>query len=126
MINQSLSVSDVAQQTGVSAHTLRYYERIGLIPEVERTSSGHRRYGERHIRWVRFLRRLRSAGMPIAKMRRYVALITAGDDSSEERFELLAAHREDVVRRIEELQTHLEILDRKLKRGCGPDRERSR
>ena len=118
------SVSDIARETGVSAHTLRYYERIGLLPEVERAaSSGHRRYHERHVHWIRFLRRLRSAGMPIATMRRYVALAQAGDASRPERMAILEAHRNEVARQIEELQAHLDVLDRKLKTGCSPRRE---
>lgn len=123
MTNQGLSIGEVARRTGVSAHTLRYYERVGLLPEVERAESSHRRYGERHVRWVRFLCRLRSAGMPIATMQRYVALAMAGEATLAQRHEMLAVHRREVVERIAQLEAHLEVLDRKLRRGCGPEHE---
>ena len=119
-----LTISDLARETGVTPHTLRYYERLGLIPEVERSGEGrHRRYSRRHVGWIRFLRRLRSAEMPIKKLRQYVALMNDGEATAGERLTLLAAHREDVAAKIGELAAHLEILDGKLQRGCGPHRE---
>lgn len=117
-----MTIQELAEEVGVSAHTLRYYEREGLMPEVRRDAgSGHRRYDDVHVRWVRFLRRLRLAGMPIAMVRRYVDAVRSGDSGNDERLALLAAHRSEVVRRLDELGAHLEVLDRKLERGCGPE-----
>jgi len=70
-----MSIQEFSRVTGLSSHTLRYYEGAGLMPRVERNASGHRRYSERHEGWVRFLRHLRLAGMSIATIRRYVALL---------------------------------------------------
>ena len=83
------TIRDVARETGLSVHTLRYYERIGLIPPVERAESGHRRYRDKDIAWFEFLRKLRATGMPIRKVREYVALQQQGDETLRERFELL-------------------------------------
>lgn len=125
MSDQALSIAQLAERTGVSAHTLRYYEKLGLLPEVDRdTRSGHRRYWARHVRWVRFLRRMRLAGMPIATMREYVdARQMGGQVSMSRRQNILARHRQHVARQIEELQQHLEIVDRKLEKGCDPSLE---
>src|SRR5205807_8170323 len=96
-IAEALSISDVAEATGLSAHTLRYYERAGLMLDpVGRAPSSHRRYTEREIRWVVFLTKLRMTGMPIRVMRDYADLVRAGDGNEAERLELLQAHRQTV------------------------------
>ena len=120
-MTERMTIRELSAATGISVHTLRYYERAGLMPPVARhPGSGHRRYEDRHLRWVRFLRHLRSAGMPIAQVTRYVEFVrqeTAGDRG---RLDLLAEHRDSVMRKIEELQGHLAVLNAKLARGCGP------
>jgi DNA-binding transcriptional MerR regulator len=89
-----LGISDAARATGVSAHTLRYYERAGLmLDRVGRASSSHRRYTDDEIRWVVLLTKLRSTGMPIRRMREYAALVRAGDGNEAERLALLEEHR---------------------------------
>ncbi len=125
MTKEPLSISELAREADISTHTLRYYERIGLMPETERTVVGrHRRYSQRYVGWIRFLRRLRATGMPIRMVRQYVALIDRGEEESwDARRRILADHREDVARQIKELQSHLVSLDRKLDRGCSPNRE---
>jgi DNA-binding transcriptional MerR regulator len=120
-----MSIKEFCRVTSMSPHTLRYYERAGLMPRVERNSSGHRRYGDRHVLWVRFLRHLRMAGMSIATIRRYTVLIDQGPAGDAQRMALLLEHREDVTARLRELKGHLAALNRKLRRGCGPDVERS-
>jgi len=124
-MEEKLTISDLADRTGVSAHTLRYYETAGLLPEVDRApSSGHRRYAPWHERWVRFLRKLRSAGMPVRQMREYVTAYLDGEEASwPRRRTILAEHRERVAARIAELEAHLAVLDRKLARGCDPSLE---
>ncbi len=110
-----MSISDVAAATGLSAHTLRYYEREGLmLTPVDRASSRHRRYSEADVSWVVFLTKLRSTAMPIARMREYVELARRGDDTTPERLELLLIHRMAVVRQLEEMTASLAAIDKKI------------
>lgn len=120
-----MSIAEFCRVTHMSPHTLRYYERAGLMPRVERNSSGHRRYSDRHALWVAFLRHLRMAGMSIAAIRRYAVLIDHGPAGDAQRMTLLRDHRNDVAARLRELKEHLAALDRKLRSGCGPDVERA-
>ena len=110
-----MSISDVAERTGLTTHTLRYYEREGLmLTPVERASSSHRRYTEADVTWVTFLTKLRSTAMPIATMRQYVALARQGDATQPERLELLLLHRMSVVRQLEEMTASLAAIDYKI------------
>lgn len=110
-----MSISDVAAATGLSAHTLRYYEREGLmLTPVDRASSRHRRYSEADVSWVVFLTKLRSTAMPIARMREYVELARRGDGTTPERLELLLIHRMAVVRQLEEMTASLAAIDKKI------------
>jgi DNA-binding transcriptional MerR regulator len=94
-----LTVQQVVEKTGLSEHTLRYYERAGLIPPIQRASNGHRRYTEEDIGWLNFVKRLRSAGMPIVQVQRYVMLQQHGGLTLEERLEMLREHRRAVSNR---------------------------
>lgn len=122
----SYTIREVAAAAGVSAHTLRYYEEAGIMPEVPRRPNGHRCYGDDHVRWIRFLRRLRLAGMSIAQVREYAALAGQGEQSMVERAAMLADHRDQVKDQIRELNEHLELIEAKLERfaesgvACGP------
>ena len=75
----ALAIHEVAEQTGLSAHTLRYYERAGLLLPIERAPSGHRRYSDGDVKAIQFLTKLRSAGMPVADIQRYVELAQLGE-----------------------------------------------
>ncbi|WP_202630489.1 MerR family transcriptional regulator [Deinococcus alpinitundrae] len=108
-----LSIGEVAARLGVSVHTLRYYERAGLI-DVPRQESGVRRYSGREIELLRFLLALRATGMPIALIRRYIGLARLGEVSEIERRALLVQHRGDVLARIEALNTDLGAIERKI------------
>jgi len=111
----AMSISDVAERTGLSTHTLRYYEREGLMfAPVDRASSTHRRYSEADVSWVVFLTKLRSTSMPIARMREYVELARRGDDSTAERLELLLIHRMNVVRQLDDMTASLAAIDYKI------------
>ncbi len=111
----SYSISEVAELTGLTAHTLRYYERAGLmLAAVDRTTTAHRRYTEREIGWVRFLTKLRSTAMPIARVREYVDLVRRGEDTVDDRLELLLIHRANVVAQLEEMTTSLAAIDFKI------------
>ncbi|MGK4003613.1 MerR family transcriptional regulator [Sorangium sp. So ce1036] len=111
----ALTIAAVAAATGTSAHTLRYYERIGLIRPVSRARSGHRRYGPDDVRWVEFLRKLHATGMPIRRMLAYAALVRRGDDTISERRALLEAHRDEVAAKLAEQEAHLEIIEKKVR-----------
>ncbi|MFJ9854008.1 MerR family transcriptional regulator [Streptomyces sp. NPDC101150] len=108
------TISEVAEHTGLSAHTLRWYERIGLMPHVDRTHTGQRRFTNRDLDWLNLVTKLRLTGMPVADMVRYAELVREGDGTFPEREELLTAHREDVRQRIAELQSTLTVLDYKI------------
>jgi len=111
----ALTIAEVSEQTGLTAHTLRYYERDGLmLSRVERAGSGHRRYSERDLRWLSLLTGLRSTGMPIRDIKRYAALVRAGDGNEQERLVLLLAHRARVEARLAEAMAHLKVIDHKI------------
>jgi DNA-binding transcriptional MerR regulator len=114
-------ISEVAAHTGLSAHTLRWYERIGLMPHVDRSHTGQRRYTNRDLHWLDFVGKLRLTGMPVADMVRYAELMREGDHTIPERRALLEAHREAVRERMEELRDSLRVLDRKIHNyACAP------
>jgi DNA-binding transcriptional MerR regulator len=116
-----MTISEFAARTGVSAHTLRYYERAGLIPMVPRDPvSGRRTYTAEYAEWVRFVRSLRATGMPIRELRRYATLVAEGDTTWPARKAMLAAHRERVVATLALLEEQRLMLDQKLALGCAP------
>ncbi|KAB8170844.1 MerR family transcriptional regulator [Streptomyces sp. 3MP-14] len=108
------TISEVAQHTGLSVHTLRWYERIGLMPHVDRSHTGQRRYRNTDLEWLAFVGKLRLTGMAVADMVRYADLMREGDHTFPERQALLLATRENVLRRIAELQGTLSVLDYKI------------
>jgi DNA-binding transcriptional MerR regulator len=118
---EALSISDAAQLTGLSAHTLRYYERAGLMLDmVERAPSSHRRYTEDDIRWVTLLTKLRATGMPIRRVRQYAELVRAGEGNEAERLALLQAHRDAVLEQLDAMRRNLEAIEYKIEiyRDC--------
>jgi DNA-binding transcriptional MerR regulator len=108
------SPGQTAERSGFSLDTLRYYERIGLLDPVERTSSGHRRFGEDDLEWLEVLRCLRDTGMPIAQMCRYAELARGGEATFTERLGLLTEHDAAVQERIAVLQAQREHLQEKI------------
>jgi DNA-binding transcriptional MerR regulator len=110
-----LAISEVAGATGLSTHTLRYYERAGLMLEpVDRSSSTHRRYSDADVRWMVFLTKLRSTGMSIARMREYVELARQGDSTTAARLELLLRHRVTVLAQLDDINHSLVAIDHKI------------
>jgi DNA-binding transcriptional MerR regulator len=107
-------IERAAELTGVSAHTLRYYERIGLLAPVGRAPSGHRRYGDDDLGSVRFLTLLRETGMPIRDMQTFVALTRSGEQTIPQRVDVLEAHRDALRARLEQLAECLGALDTKI------------
>jgi DNA-binding transcriptional MerR regulator len=117
-----LAIGDVAEATGVSAHTLRYYERIGLV-EVGRDAGGRRVYDRQALARVVFVTRLRMSDMPIRDIARYLALVRQGEASVPARLALMRAHRESIQRRLHELQAALAVIDYKIATyggNCSP------
>ena len=110
-----LSIAEAARRTGVSVHTLRYYERAGLVvTAIDRTAGGRRRYHRLDLDWITVCTRLRAAGMPIKTIRRYAQLVSAGPGNEKERLDLLEAHRADVIAKLAGLQENLELIDHKI------------
>ena len=106
----------MVEQSGVSADTLRYYERIGLIDPVMRAENRHRRYQDRDLLRVSFLRRLKATGMSISDMLYYVNLYRQGDSTLVERREILQAHKQVVLGQIDELYETVDFIDMKIER----------
>src|SRR5215217_57007 len=93
-----LSIAEAASRTGVSVHTLRYYERAGLVvTTVDRNAAGRRRYRKLDLDWIKICTKLRATGMPIRSIRRYAELVSSGRGNEQERLALLEAHRAEVV-----------------------------
>jgi DNA-binding transcriptional MerR regulator len=114
-VAEALSISDAARATGVSAHTLRYYERAGLmLDRVGRASSSHRGYTDDEVRRVVLLTKLRSTGMPIRRMREYADLVRAGDGNEAERLALLESHRTAVRSQLAAMERNLAAIDHKI------------
>ena len=110
-----LSIAEAARRSGVSAHTLRYYERAGLVvTTVDRTSGGRRRYHQLDLAWITVCTKLRATGMPIRTIRRYAQLVAAGPGNEHERLALLEAHQEDVIAKLTEIQENLATIDHKI------------
>jgi DNA-binding transcriptional MerR regulator len=114
-----MKIGELAQRSGLSTHTLRYYERIGLLPKSRRLDSRHRDYDESILTWISLLGRLKTTGMPIRQMLVYAALVEAGDGTVAERHDLLVAHRKRVREQIADLQACLAVLDTKIAGYAG-------
>ena len=108
------SIQDVSKKTGLTAHTLRYYEKEGLISGVERSQGGFRQYTDEDLERLGLICCLKNTGMSIQEIARFVQLTHEGDHTLEERVELLRAHREQVLARMAEMQKYLEKVTWKL------------
>ncbi len=113
-MDRTYSIKEAAAETGVTAHTLRYYERIGLLEPVGREENGRRRYNEGNLYSVRFLTMLRATGMPIRDMLVFMQLTRAGDETVSGRAELLERHQRELRSRLKELAGHMDVLERKI------------
>jgi DNA-binding transcriptional MerR regulator len=110
-----LTISEVAARTGLTVHTLRYYERAGLmLTPVQRSSSSHRAYSPADVTWLTFLTRLRSTALPITKVKEYADLARRGDDTRADRLELLQRHRIAVAAQLTEMEASLAAIDYKI------------
>ncbi|TPI73674.1 MerR family transcriptional regulator [Mesorhizobium sp. B2-8-9] len=114
-----MKIGELAKRSGLSAYTIRYYERIGLLPHADRDQSGQRDYDASILTWIEFLDRLKTTGMPIREMLRYAALRERDADTEAERGALLKQHRERVRAHVAKLQACLLVLDTKIAGYAG-------
>lgn len=110
----SLSIGETAERTGLSVHTLRFYEKEGLFVMPVRRVGGNRVYGETELEWLYVCSRLRASGMPLEMIREYAALVREGDGSVAARLSLLRQHRQRVLGQIEELNHCLDLVSHKV------------
>jgi DNA-binding transcriptional MerR regulator len=110
----TLTVSEAAARFGLTAHTLRWYEQVGLVDPVPRDGAGRRRYATPDLDRIEFLTRLRTTGMPVREMLRYVRLARSGPHTAAQRRALLETHRDQVLARIAELQGDLKMINYKI------------
>jgi DNA-binding transcriptional MerR regulator len=109
-----MKIAEVSQRYKISADTLRYYERVGLIPTVNRNNSGIRDYSEIDLKRVEFIKCMRSAGLSIEVLIEYVNLVQQGDQTIPDRKEILKEQRRQLAARMKEMQETLELLDYKI------------
>ncbi len=109
-----MRISEISEQCDISPDTLRYYERVGLIPTVNRSKSGIRNYDQADVEWVGFIKCMRSAGLPIEVLTEYVDLVQQGDRTNEARKQILIEQRAQVQARIAEMQQTLDLLNHKI------------
>jgi DNA-binding transcriptional MerR regulator len=114
MTQTTYTVGEAAARSGFSVDTLRYYERVGLLEAVDRTSGRQRRYREGDIDWLGFVSCLRGTGMPVLEMRAIAELVRDGDHTVPQRIELLQAHGERVRENVRQLNEQLKAIDRKV------------
>lgn len=120
-LDTSVTIAEAAEATGLTTHTLRYYERDGLLLyPPERTSTGVRRYSELDLTWITMITRLRATGMPIRTIRAYADLCREGDGNEQERLALLLAHRDKVLADLARVTEHLSAINAKI--GIYEDR----
>ena len=109
-----MKISEVSEQSGLSVDTLRYYEKVGLLPLITRTNGGIRTYTEADIKRIDFIKCMRTAGLPVDVLTEYFALVEQGDETIEARKEILQTQRTRLVAMIAELQDTLALLNSKI------------
>ena len=110
-----LTIAEVSERTGLSPHTLRYYERDGLmLHDVDRTPSGRREYTEQDVTGLLMVAKLRATGMPVREVRRYAELVRTGSGNERERLAILEAHRERVLAQLAEITENLNAVEAKI------------
>ena len=108
------TIQRAASETGLSADTIRYYERIGILPGIGRSPSGHRRFSDDDMGWIKLVQCLRSTGMPMEDLHTYAELMQQGDETAAERLRLLETHRRRIKDDMTELSIALELVERKI------------
>jgi DNA-binding transcriptional MerR regulator len=111
----TLTIQQMASRTGLSADTLRYYEKLGLLAPSRDAGSNHRRYSEDDVAWLGFVLLLRSTGMPLETIKAYGELLLQGNTTLAHRREMLESHAKNVKARMDELQVSLEVIQKKMR-----------
>ena len=114
MINQFISIGELARLTGLSTHTLRFYEAAGVLKPIGRAANGHRRYQPNDVLWLEFVLKLKITGMPLAEIKRYAQLREQGDRTMTPRLAMLKLHRQHLVEKMAELEKCANALDDKI------------
>lgn len=114
IMEKVFTIQQVAEMTSLSVHTLRYYEKIGLLTNIKRESNGYRRYTEADISWIDFLIRLRATGMPISEMKKFSDLRSQGEETISKRRALLEEHQKNSLNHFRELQNNLIKIEEKI------------
>ena len=114
MSTELYTIKQAAEATGISVHTLRYYEQLGLIHPIDRADNTHRRYTRDDIGWIQFLLKLRATGMSLQDMQTYAQLQREGDVTLPQRVEMLRTLRAEVEQHIAELNEHLGLINYKI------------
>ena len=109
-----MTIAEVSKKTELSADTLRYYERIGIIPEVERSESGIRNYTDYDLGWIEFSKCMRNSGMSIESIIEYIKLYNKGDATLEARKQLLVSQRDAMQEKLNDLQATVDKLNKKI------------
>ena len=117
------SIQEVCRKTGLTAHTLRYYEQEGLLTGVARSTGGFRQYSDEDMEWLGLICCLKNTGMPLQEIARFVQLAHQGNVTLEERVELLKEHREKLIARMDEMQKYLEKITWKVNFFSGKLKE---
>lgn len=113
-MDKTYTIQQVAKISGLGVHTLRYYERIGLLHSISRDSNGYRKFTQEDIAWIEFLNRLRATGMPIKLMLEFAYLRSKGPATTTARRQLLEKHRSEVLQLIQELEQNLAVIENKI------------
>ncbi len=111
-----MNIKNISKQTGLSAHTLRYYEKIGLILSVDRDAKGHRDYSEKDVVWIEFIKRLKATRMPLDEIRKFATLRLQGEDTIDERIKLLENHYQRVEAQMQDLLVNQQKIKEKIER----------
>ncbi len=109
-----MNITKVAKLTDTSAHTLRYYEKLGLIVGINRNASGHREFTESDLVWIQFIKRLKATNMPLVEMKKFAELRAKGDDTPDDRVRMLKNHRNRIDTQIKKLHYHQNQIDEKI------------
>lgn len=110
-----MKIQEISKITNLSSHTLRFYEKIGLLRNVKRDSGGHRYYSDSDLIWIEFIKRLKATNMPLAEIERFAILRIKGDDTISERVEILRNHDTRIATQIDELKSHRIKVREKIK-----------
>jgi len=110
-----MNIREFSRKSGISAHTLRYYEKIGIFQGINRNASGHRVFTENDISWAEFIHRLKATGMPLEQIKQYADLRKQGDHTTSARMKLLRNHASALEKKISQEKQHLKEINQKIK-----------